>query len=319
MSGRPGMGRAIAPNAAPRHERGATPTVRARASKAVSRHEPGATSIMRARASKAAARHDWSAAPIVSVRGWQAAGLALLLATAGCAPVLVMRPGATRATSDSTRVAPGTRPTTRPGAPITAAVDSAPSPAALGVLASIPEPLALADRVPPPEGAPADSSAIDDAPADSLAPIPDPGTGEVPVPSPTPKLGDIVNPGLDPHRDTTATRPDSMRVVPAPTPPLVPQTPPAVAQPRVTTPPPAATDAACWRVQIQAPKEKAEANRKRAAAESILLVPMVIEREGGLYKIRTRECFSRATADVVRGRAVASGFSGAFPFEGAER
>ncbi len=252
----------------------------------------------------------------MNARVWQAVSVVALLAAVGCAPVMVMRPGATRPRPDSTRVVAGTRPVvTRPGAPVVAVVDSAPSPAALGVLASIPEPLKPEERVPPPDVGPADSSSVDEAPADSLDEIPDTSTGEIPVPSPTPKLGDIVNPGLDPSRDTTTTRRDTMRVVPAPTHTSAPQTPAAVPQPRVSTPPPTATDAACWRVQIQAPKEKAEANRKRAAAESILLVPMVIERDGGLYKIRTRECFSRATADVVRGRAVASGFTGAFPFE----
>ena len=171
-------------------------------------------------------------------------------------------------------------------------------------------------RLPP--DAEVEALVTDDPPGDSVASVPADTTDEIPVPAPTPKLGDIVNPGLDPARDTTTAGTDSVGATPELPKPAVQVTPPAaparVPPPTATTPPPG-----CWRVQILAPKEKAEANRKRSAAESILLVPMVIERDGGLYKIRTRECFTRATADIVRGRAVASGFAGAFPFEGAKR
>ncbi len=253
---------------------------------------------------------------------WSVACVLLVLAAAGCAPIpaMVLRPGTRVPRADSTRVTPGTRPSTRPGAPAIAVVDSAPSSAALGVLASIPEPIAPEERVPAPEIAPPplDAPVTDDPPGDSAAPVPADTTDEIPVPAPTPKLGDIVNPGLDPARDTTTAGIDSVGATPELPKPAVQVTPPAaparVPPPTATTPPPG-----CWRVQILAPKEKAEANRKRSAAESILLVPMVIERDGGLYKIRTRECFTRATADIVRGRAVASGFAGAFPFEGAKR
>ncbi len=254
---------------------------------------------------------------------WSVACVVLVLAAAGCAPIpaMVLRPGATVPRADSTRVTPGTRPATRPGTPVVAVVDSAPSSAALGVLASIPEPIAPEERVPAPEVAPVpvDAPILETAPADSAAPVPADTTDEIPVPSPTPKLGDIVNPGLDPARDTTAARVDTAGVMPELPKPGAPRTTPATAPARVPPPTTTAPAPACWRVQILAPKEKAEANRKRAAAESILLVPMVIERDGGLYKIRTRECFARATADIVRGRAVASGFAGAFPFEGAKR
>lgn len=250
---------------------------------------------------------------IVRPRRGRAVGAALViaLAVAGCTPIprVVTRPGAPVSRADSSGVAPGT-------GPVSAVIDSAPSPAALAVLSSIPEPLAPEERVPPPEiTITRDGSAAEAAPEDSQASAAGDTTSAVPVPAPTPKLGDVVNPGLDPARDTTATRGDSVVVTP--------QRPKQGAGDPSTQPPreqsTLAPAAACWRVQVLAPKEKAEADRKRSAAESILLVPMVVEREAGLYKIRTRECFPRATADVVRGRAVASGFPGAFPFESVKR
>jgi hypothetical protein len=54
-----------------------------------------------------------------------------------------------------------------------------------------------------------------------------------------------------------------------------------------------------------------------AAAQSLLLVPMVIEREKGLWKVRTRDCQSREAADALRRRAIESGFEGAFIVKGA--
>ena len=71
----------------------------------------------------------------------------------------------------------------------------------------------------------------------------------------------------------------------------------------------------CWRVQIAAPVKRAEAEKKRAAAESLLLLPVVVEHEAGLWKIRTRDCFERSVADGIRTRAKGSGFAGAFPFQ----
>jgi hypothetical protein len=64
---------------------------------------------------------------------------------------------------------------------------------------------------------------------------------------------------------------------------------------------------------VAAPAEREEAEAKRSAAESLLLVPMVIETERSLHKVRTRDCFERSTADRLRERAVDSGFDGAFP------
>ena len=49
----------------------------------------------------------------------------------------------------------------------------------------------------------------------------------------------------------------------------------------------------CWRLQVSAPEEKAKAESRRGAAESLLLVSMVIEFEKGLYKVRTHDCLTR--------------------------
>jgi hypothetical protein len=53
-----------------------------------------------------------------------------------------------------------------------------------------------------------------------------------------------------------------------------------------------------------------------AAAESQLDGHWVVEKEGKLYKVRSRDCSDSAPADALRKRAVADGFSGAFRFRG---
>jgi len=96
--------------------------------------------------------------------------------------------------------------------------------------------------------------------------------------------------------------------------------PPATAAP--SAPPPAATGPppglvppdTCWRVQVSAPAERVRAERYLAASQSQLLVPMVIEKEKGLFKVRTRDCMDGAAADALRRRAVDTGFTGAFRF-----
>jgi hypothetical protein len=54
------------------------------------------------------------------------------------------------------------------------------------------------------------------------------------------------------------------------------------------------------------------ADATRAAAESQLEVPFVVEPEQGLFKVRSRDCHPRATAERLRDRAAASGFDGTF-------
>jgi hypothetical protein len=84
------------------------------------------------------------------------------------------------------------------------------------------------------------------------------------------------------------------------------------------SPPPAkrvpATADTCWRIQIGAPADRAKAQSLERAAQSLLLIPMVIEPEKKLFKVRTRDCWDRAASDRIRERAIASGFVGSFRF-----
>ena len=151
--------------------------------------------------------------------------------------------------------------------------DSTPSADAREVLASIPEPLPPGERVPPP--APPDTGSASDT--------------DVPAPEPTRPMGD------------TGAR----------TPPPIETSPPAA-----TGAPPAATPASpdtCWRLQVGAPETPEEAEQKRSAAESQLMSGFVVEKDGALYKVRTRECMARTTALRLRDRAIDSGFAGSFP------
>jgi len=248
-----------------------------------------------------------------------AAVAACLLAIAGCAPIpqgaaIPGRPVTARDTSKAHQTAAAL-----PGQPHHAPVDSLPSAEALQVLASIPEPLKPEERVPPPRAV-AGTSVV---PADTLA-------SDIPVPSPTPVLGERRHPLWAAATDSAAA--DSARRAlgeagssPSPAPGSgpasgtgksgsVPETEAPRATPGSAAPHPLAP-AACWRVQVAAPVKRDEAVKKRSAAESLLLVPMVIERDQGLWKIRTRDCFERPIADQVRARAQGSGFAGAFPFQ----
>lgn len=185
-----------------------------------------------------------------------------------------------------------------------AVVDSGPSAEALAVLASIPEPLAPAERVPAPAVAPESragappASGTNGAPAAGAASAAPATTATIaaddsliPVPAPTEPLGD---------------RPGTLARVVADTFPVM---PPAAAPPE----PVRARPDSCWRVQVAAPTDKQEADLKRQAAESVLLVPFVVEQEKTRYKLRNRDCLTREVADQLRRRAVESGFTGSFP------
>lgn len=164
-----------------------------------------------------------------------------------------------------------------------AAVDSTPSEDALAVLSTIPDPLG-------------GGGASD--------------TVGVPVPAPTQPLGDRSVPRA------TAAPPESLtaRVSPPPTAPVsAPGTAPASGG-RGTV-----RADSCWRVQVAAPPERERAERMVDAARSQLLVPFVIEQEGGLFKVRSRDCLSAAAANDVRRRAAESGFAGAFRFHAKPR
>lgn len=225
------------------------------------------------------------------------ASLATLLALAcGCAPVPrpAPRPAPPAASTPPEPAPPVPQPgsqvgTTASGGSITvnhrpatpAVVDSTPSEEAREVLRTIPEPL----------GEAREESAPDSA--------------GVPVPAPTQPLGD--RPGTRP----IPTLPESLAAPAAPTS----APPPATAPPAGQDPRPASASAdSCWRVQVMAPPERARAERLLEAASSQLRVPFVIEREGGLYKVRTRDCLGAVAASDLRRRAEDVGFPGAFRF-----
>lgn len=240
------------------------------------------------------------------------AALALLALglVAGCAGLSPMRPPP----SAAARPAPPTvhgAVATAPGTPVPAGTDSSPSSEALAVLGTIPEPLSPAERVPAPAEAapvvapaaaqsgaasatdtgavaPADSAST--ARADSVSSPADSTRGQVPIPAPTQPLGE--RPGADGRG-----LPDSV-LVPTTRPPPAPAT---GAQPDT-----------CWRLQVGAPPEKAEAEALESVASSQLLATFVIELEKKRYKVRTRDCMEHGAVLALRARAEQSGFKGTF-------
>ncbi len=242
-----------------------------------------------------------------------AAALALLAAGCATLPPQGPPPGAPASGQSTAAETPvghtasgGTIVTRAPGA---VAQDSLPSSEAVAVLQSIPEPLPPEERVPAPArpatgivvgGGDSTTAAQDRARAESASGAEggaDSTRGEVPVPAPTEPLGDR------PGTLERLTAPDTVHRAAAGAPPM---------------PAPAVPDT-CWRVQIAAPAERGRAERLRDAAASQLLIAVVIERERGRFKIRTRECMSREAADQLKQRAVATGFRGVFRFKGARR
>ncbi len=247
---------------------------------------------------------------------------ALLALLASCAP-LAQEPASLPAPPAATPP-PAASETPKPVAASPAAPDTVPSAAALAVLATIPEPLGAAPArdgarekkprgtvTPPPVPvsipAPAEmadslqageNSPPTDAPAKAVA-ASSPDTAGIPVPAPTRALGQDA-PVLPPTPAPPAATPPAAEPSGAPAQP--------VAEPIES---PAAADT-CWRVQVGAPSVRAKASRLRAAAESQLLMRMVVEHERGLWKVRTQDCVNRATAESLKARALASGFQGVF-------
>lgn len=196
---------------------------------------------------------------------------------------------------------PATKPVAQPGTvtsgggaapptPPPAVVDSGPSADAQAVLATIPEPIDSSERVPAPEPGIAG--------ADS--------TGDMPVPTETAPLGQ-------------GAGGDSLYAAPGSAPP--PTTTPATSTPGATagaagagaaTATPKAPAGPCFRVQVAAPVDAGEADAKMKAANSLLLATFVVEKEGKLYKVRSRDCMDDAAATRLRDRAASNGFDGAF-------
>ena len=170
------------------------------------------------------------------------------------------------------------------------------------MLATIPEPLGpTAPAAAPAGGNAAKKGAVATGAAAGVAAA---APKSVPAPPET----------FDSLRVDTQSAPSGDVPVPSPTEPLAPVAiAPAVAAPVA---PPAATVPAvpdtCWRVQIGAPAEREKGKSLRDAAESLLMVPMIVDREGGRFKVRSRDCMSRTSAESLRERATATGFKGVF-------
>ena len=205
-----------------------------------------------------------------------AAGLAVALV--GCAPVAATKVSPVPGLPPASPM-PDARPAPGPGTPV-------------GTTAS-------GGRITSNVGAPAliDSGPSADAVA-VLATLPDPIPPEKRVPPPAVSRVQATGGGAD---------------VPVPAPTRVMGEAPVLRD--SVTMPVEAIDHTCWRVQVAAPPERPRAESTREAAESQLLVKMVIETDRGLHKVRTRDCFTAAGADSLRRRADRSGFTGSFRFK----
>jgi len=244
---------------------------------------------------------------------WLFAG-ALVVCATSCAPVA--KPPASAAPPPASRAPAGAHraPASEPVASA-ARSDSLPSPDAERVLATIPEPLSPSQQVPPDSTRPRPVAAPEAA-YDTLRVQSEGGAaGSVPVPAPTPVAAAPVVTFAPPESTSRAAPAAPAATSDAPT-----TTAPGPAA--SATPPPAAPVAAagtsapasgpCWRVQVAAPATRAEAESRLEAAQSLLVVPMTIVPEKGLFKVRTSECMTREVADSVKRRAVDSGFDGSF-------
>jgi hypothetical protein len=162
-----------------------------------------------------------------------------------------------------------------------AVVDSTPSADALAVLGTIPDPL----------GRPTSENAA------------------APVPAPTPVLGDRPPATASPDAGTASGGAAAGGAAAGGA---------AAGGAAAGAGAPAATKSAasdsCWRVQVLAPPEKEHADRMAEAAQSQLGVPFVVEKEGGLYKVRTRDCLTPNASQALKNRAIADGFDGSFRF-----
>ena len=190
--------------------------------------------------------------------------------------------------------------------------DSLPSESALQVLGRIPEPLTAEQQTSAPARRPASSApvagrnAVPDTRLVNGAPLATSTSSSAPSPS----------------RDSSRASETGADVpVPAPTQPVVvpvsstlvmPDTLPAATASTTPTLDAPTVASGTWCVQVAAPEDMAKAESRRDAAQSLLLLPFVIETEKGLHKVRTRESWTREAADAIRQRAIGSGFDGVF-------
>ena len=247
--------------------------------------------------------------------GCALAPLLAALLTTGCAslaPVLGPAPATPQVAGAGTTRGTDTRPSH-------AAADTLPSPEAVRVLATIPEPLAAGERVAP--AVRADIASGDTAAADSGAGVSDSSARDVPIPAPTTPLGD--RPGTLERMtspDSAGATTDSSKALISPArtaaarekaagAPLSPASAPSKQAKRASGPT-AGED--CFRLQVGAPTDPRKAESLRKAAESQLDLRFQVKKSRGLYKIRSRDCLGREAVDHLRARARAAGFRGVF-------
>ena len=252
--------------------------------------------------------------------GWALAAV-VVLALASCAP-LPPAPGGVKAPPSSTSPGKPAPVRTPPAKPISVVpADSMPTPEALAVLNTIPEPLRPGERVAPESRASAGASNAASAEDSTAVSAP---AGDVPVPEPTQVMGERRTVAVDTSQVSPGSGSASSASPPASAPPVA-SSPPS-APPSASSPPQspgsralAAPPDTCWRVQILAPLDAATAEQTRATAASLLLVPLVIEQEQGRYKVRTQDCLTHTAADLLRRRAIESGFAQAFRISSVKR
>ena len=249
--------------------------------------------------------------PMTARRGRAFALLLAAAALSGCAAGGAIEPPAGPVPSPASAAAEPAR-----AAGGEAARDTTPSPEALAVLATIPEPV---------------PGARDAVAAGRATPRPVAVGATLPAPAPD-SLARTMETRLVATSDSSSAPADSGLVpVPAPTtplgvgtaervpPPALPEPPPAAATPAASATPATAGPDTCWRVQIGAPAERPRGRVLRDASQSLLLVPMSMDHEGGRWKVRTRDCLQRAAAQGLRDRAIVSGFKGVFLVRVVER
>jgi len=234
-------------------------------------------------------------------RRFAALVLLVALAAVGCASVPPPAGPREPAPGRAAAAAPDTiairHEVLRPPAPAAALPDTVPSADALAVLAGIPEPLTGAERaarstvLPAAAAKPAPESAAPETTEEQG------GSADVPVPVPTRMLGDRPLPDVAPAAGASGAAPAPTTSAPVPA-------APALAD-------------SCWRVQFAAWADRARAERYGEAVRSQLGTAVEIEKQAGLFKVRSSDCLDATAADTLRRRARESGFEGAFRFRGA--
>jgi len=203
--------------------------------------------------------------------------------------------------------------------------DSGPSADARAVLSTIPDPVpgASSEAVPAPAGnagAPGSGTGAAGGAAGSAGVVA--GAGTAMALRPDSAAVDTSNAAADSSSVPTPSLTEPLGEHPGGhvvTDPASPVGPPGTAT--AQAPPPAALPAnpappsPCWRVQVAAVPEQARAKALRDAAQSQLMMDMVIEVEKKLYKVRTKDCLTTEAADRIKQHAIDDGFPGAFRFK----